>query len=185
MPKRRLSPCTFVKAYVQRYGALPFDDVFRSGGTYGPEKWTWLEKFFGAAFAHVNPYEDLHLDSLHAEVPDEDTLEVELHLVGNEQDPDTEVPRYLSYRDVRNKLVELGAIERGTTKKPARLTSDWQIREHDFGYGRTLYTTYVAYATFRLSACIPGWKPPHPDEHARKTPARLEREIRSFLGEKP
>jgi hypothetical protein len=185
VPKRRPSPCTFVKAYVSRYGALPFDDVFRSGGSFGPEKWTWLEKLFAAELGHANPYEDLHLDALHADPIDEDTLEVEIHLVGDEQEPDTEVPRYVSDRDVRRKLVEMGAVERGTARKPARLSSDWQIREHDFGYGRTLYTTYTAYATFRLTACIPGWKPPQPDEHARKTPAQLDREIRALLRAKP
>jgi len=155
------SNCTFAKAFTQKFGAVPFEDVFASYRVPAPAVWTWLEKFFGMHLQRASPYEDVFVDRLDSDVDDADVLTIRVRLVGDEQDEDTEVPARLATRDLHLKLIELGAM---TRRAPPHV--DWELRNFDFGYGAELHTTYNARASFRLSDCI-----------AKKPAAQLDAEI--------
>jgi hypothetical protein len=113
----------------------------------------------------------------------EDPFVVSARYVGDSQDPDTEVPRYLIHRDLARVLKQLGG----------KASCDWQIREIDTGFGRELRTVYSCRVTFPLKTlAVVLFGQPAIDTAAdrairlhsgavKKTGAQLDREIASVL----
>ena len=147
--KKIKNQCTFVLAFKRRFGNASFWEALHKNGK--PVDWAWLENFFVNHLAAVSLYAAFGLDYFHADIDDADTLTIRARFLGEEQDPETEVPARLIHRELHNKLIELGAA---TTRKPALpLRVEWDMREVDLGYGRELHTVYEVRATFRLSDC--------------------------------
>lgn len=145
------SRCTFQRAFRRRFGGASFWEALHRDGK--PGDWAWLESFFVDQIVAVAlPYVAFGLDYFRAE-PSDEALTIRARFFGEEQDPDTEVPALLIHRELRDKLVELGAATKRKPELP--LSVNWDIREVDLGYGRELHTVYEIQATFRLSDCPP------------------------------
>jgi hypothetical protein len=150
------SRCTFIHAFRRRFGTATFADVLTSSRwpprSVDPAAWRWLEDFFERELQTAAQYsDDVSIDVFHAEVIDAGVLAVELRLIGDEQDPDTEVPARLAHNLLRAKLVEMGAATRG--QAPA---VHWYIKAVDVGgawANRPVHTIYDMRATFRLADC--------------------------------
>ncbi|HSX23308.1 MAG TPA: hypothetical protein VLE97_11095 [Gaiellaceae bacterium] len=141
------SQCTFQRAFRRRFGDASFWQALHRGGK--PGDWDWLERFFVDQIVSVAaPYVSFGLDYFHAE-PSDEVLTIRARFFGEEQEPDTEVPAQLIHRELRDKLMELGAATKRKPELP--LSVNWDIREVDLGYGRELHTVYEIHATFRLS----------------------------------
>ena len=113
----------------------------------------------------------------------EDPFVVSARYVGDSQDPDTEVPRYLIHPDIARVFRQMGG----------KASCDWQIREVDAGFGRELRTVYSCRVTFPLKtlavdlfgqATIEASTDRAIGSHSgavKKTHAQLDREIASAL----
>lgn len=115
-------------------------DVLLHRYAKGPEFFTWLEDVMErvGSKAARSGLEQLGLNATYLD--SEDPFTVSARYVGGSQDPDTEVPSHLSHNDIVRALAELGG----------KASCDWQIREFDAGWGRTLHTVYECRATFSM-----------------------------------
>ncbi len=151
--------------------------------TTGSEFVSWLDGVMEkiGKEAGRGAWETIVLDG--AWLESDDPFVVSARYVGDKQDPDTEVPRYLTHRDLTRVLKEMGG----------RASCDWQIREVDAGFGRELRTVYSCRATFpmktlaialfgqpAIEAAVDRAIAAHSGA-VKKTPAQLDREIAKVL----
>lgn len=108
--------------------------------TKGAEFTAWLDGVMGQVGqeAGLSGLETLAADRVYLE--GEDPLVVSVRYVGDSQDSDTEVPAYLSHRDLDRVLMKMGG----------KASCDWLIREVDAGFGRELRTVYSCRVTFPM-----------------------------------
>lgn len=105
---------------------------------------TWASTFLDQQFKTINPYESLELDRLN--VSFEKGLLFEGRFVGNEQEPDVEVPEHVSTTDVRRALKQLGA---------SGIRVEWVMREvAGYGYSSSIFSIYTFQGTFQVSTLM-------------------------------
>jgi hypothetical protein len=160
--------------------AIAEDLIHRS--TKGSEFVSWLDGVMEKVGEEAGGgWETIVLDG--AWLESEDPFVVSARYIGDSQDPDTEVPRYLTHRDLVRMLKQLGG----------KASCDWQIREIDAGFGRELRTVYSCRVTFPLKTlavdlfgrpAIEAAADRAVSAHSgavKKTRAQLDREIASAL----
>lgn len=162
---------------------VTFNEQMIHRSTKGAEFAAWLDGVMEqvAKEAGGAALETLAVDRVYLEA--EDPLVMSVRYVGDTQDPDTEVPAYLSHRD----------LDRVLTKMGGKASCDWLIREVDAGFGRELRTVYACRVTFpvkELAAELIGASAigtavdralAARSDARKKTPAELDREIAATL----
>lgn len=137
--KRKIKPLT-VASLVAVASVEGIDLVERLAKSIELE--TWALQVFDKAFGAQASYETLDIDRLTLRVEDE-KLRVDMRVLGNEQEPDTEVPSFLSTSLISGVLKNFG-------DKGARV--DWSLREirSDYGISSALLSTYAVVGTFAI-----------------------------------
>lgn len=108
---------------------------------------TWASKFFDDQFKTVNPYESLELDRLNISFTDEG-LRFDGRLVGNEQEPDVEVPEHVSTSDVQRALKQLGQVAGSGAVS-------WDMRSvPGYGHSSSLFSTYTFWGVFKAPTLV-------------------------------
>jgi len=155
--------------------------IYRAVG--GADFVPWLEDVMDKAGQEAGrgAFETIVLDSVYLE--GEDPFVVSTRYIGDSQDPDTEVPTYLSHADLIRVLSTMGG----------KASCDWHIREVDAGWGRELRTIYSCRVTFPMKTlAIELFGQPTIEAAVdraiaarsgavKKTPAQFDREIAEAL----
>jgi hypothetical protein len=112
--------------------------------TKGPEFLTWFDKVFEDVTLVVRraSYETIGFDRVYLET--EDPFVVSGKYLGDQQDPDTEVPAYLSHNEITRVFTKMGGKAR----------TDWSIHEVETNWGRDLRTVYSFRVTFPMGAAL-------------------------------